>query len=504
MTEADILAAMDRDAELDRLIEAGVPEEREPFQPKVKPPKAKPVPARIGRYDEPLTPSEAALAKSLLADVQKDEVKLTPAEQLAEAEEAFNRGVKDCELNEEDMTIQIAKIEELKLLVENTPTDQEKKAGDNILKRGKVLKFLVQQAQRNHMGDEGVIKILMASIAATNSAKSRGIFPDINGPPGGGKSDAALATIHLVPKDWKSITSISAKALYYDDTMQDGMVVYSDDIEYSKELTATLKRSKGDFQHKQMHTVVNTVDGARVTEKKEMPCRIAWWLSSVESAADDQLKDRDYALDIDDTPKHAQEVTDFINTQRGSEDIPYDVDWRIRTARYIISQIKEHEIFKVKADFAKYVTWHLVKDHRSQNKFWDLVDAITILNYQQRQIDERGWLHATKEDFEEAKACFVVRRISHETKLTDAQVKLIQKVAALEGKEGATQGMLVDELKKSQQAVSKALTSILATPYLTCEKGAFGEKHYHTTGLGLKCAYSNAKEIVTLQNEVAA
>ena len=388
--------------------------------------------------------------------------------------------------------------------IESPPAEIEIKTGNNILKRGKVLKFLVQQAQRNHYGDEGVLKILMASIVATNSAKSKGIFPDINGPPGGGKSDAALAAIFLVSDKWKSITSISSKALFYDDEMVDGMVIYSDDIEYSRELTATLKRSKGDFQHRQMHTVVNSVDGERKAEHKEMPCRIAWWLSSVESAADDQLKDRDYALDIDESAEHAEHVTDFINTSRASSAIPGNADWRIKVARYIIDQIKDHEIFRVKVDFATRVDWSLKKDHRSQNKFWDLVDAFTILNYQQRTTDEDGWLHATKEDFEEAKTCFLIRKMSHTTKLTNAQIALIQKVAALECEEGVTQAALADELHKSQQAVSLTLKSILGTPYITYERGAFGENKYHTTKVGLDYAYSSVKEIVVLREDVAA
>jgi len=82
-------------------------------------------------------------------------------------------------LEKEKVRANIPKLEaEIKALEEeiNNPPPSEKaiKVGNNILRRGKVLKFLVQQAQRNHKGDEGVIKILIASIASTASAKSKG------------------------------------------------------------------------------------------------------------------------------------------------------------------------------------------------------------------------------------------------------------------------------------------------------------------------------------------
>ena len=466
----------------------------------IKKPREKAAYETPNRYGDEIGESEPTTAPP-------EEEDITPEERLRRLSIWLNaaRTSKNKNITPDMISEVEERIAELEELINNPPPAEiVVKAGNNILKQGKVLKFLVQQAQRNHFGDEGVLKILLASIAATNSAKSRGIFPDINGPPGGGKSDAALAAIFLVADKWKSITSISSKALFYDDEMKDGMIIYSDDIEYSRELTATLKRSKGDFQHRQMHTVVNSVDGERKAEHKEMPCRIAWWLSSVESAADDQLKDRDYALDIGESAEHAEHVTDFINASRASSVVPGNADWRIGVARYIINQIKDHEIFRVKADFATRIEWSLKKDHRSQNKFWDLVDAFTILNYQQRVTDEDGWLHATKEDFEEAKTCFLIRKMSHTTKLTNAQITLIQKVAALEGVDGVTQAMLADELHRSQQAISLTMKSILGTPYITCEKGAFGENRYHTTKIGLDYAYSSVKEIVVLMEEAAA
>jgi hypothetical protein len=357
------------------------------------------------------------------------------------------------------------------------------------------LKFLVQQAHKNHKGDTGIIKTLIASIMSTCSRKSSGIQPDINGAKGGGKTDAAYSVVYLIPNKFKLMASLSAKTLYYHEDMLDGTILFSDDVEWSKELIHTAKMSQGSFQFRQTH---ETLDANREVQSMEMPCRLAWWVSAVESMADDQLKDRAYSLDIDSSDEHVSEVTKYIKHARTEKRVRFSDDFGIEVARAIITQIKEHELFKVVIDCADAATWHLKGDHRTQNKFWDLVEAFAILNYQRRVIDKEGWLHATREDFETAKAIFNKRKASHVTHLTNAQTKLIQTLIKIQGDQGATQAYLTDELRMSQQAVSKQLKAILAnTPYLM-ETFSEGEKHYHTTAMGLDVAYSPIGEMVTL------
>jgi len=157
-----------------------------------------------------------------------------------------------------------------------------------------------------------------------------------------------------------------------------------------------------------------------------MPARLAWWLSSVESVADDQLKDRQYSLDIDESPDHTEKVSEYLRLSRAQKVVRFSVDWRIEVARYIIDQIKSHEPFKVVIPCAKCADWRIKDDHRTQNKFWDLVEAFAILNFKQRYIDPDGWLHATVEDFNEAKTIFMRRKANHRTKLTDAQTKVVK------------------------------------------------------------------------------
>jgi hypothetical protein len=249
-------------------------------------------------------------------------------------------------------------------------SDKIKRAGENILRRGRVLKFLVRQAQRNHIGDTDVIKHFLASIASTNSATSSGIQPELNGPKGRGKTDGCRSVFHLIPLKWKLAASISAKSLYYYKDLPTGAIIFSDDVEWSTDLIATVKRSMGTFQEPQTHF---TLDKNRNPVPMTMPGRLAWWLSSVESVADDQLKDRQYSLDIDESSDHTEKVSEYLRLSRAQKLVRFSVDWRIEVARYIIDQIKSHEPFRVIIPCAEAADWKIRDDHRTQNKFWDLV-----------------------------------------------------------------------------------------------------------------------------------
>jgi hypothetical protein len=371
-----------------------------------------------------------------------------------------------------------------------------KRAAEVIMARGDVLKFLVNQAQKNHKGDTDIIKHLMASITSSCSLTSAGIQPELNGTKGHGKTDAVRAVVHLVPDRWKLAASISAKALYYYEDLLAGTIIFSDDVQWSEDLISTVKRSMGSFQEPQVHF---TLDKNREPLPQAMPPRLVWWLSSVESVADDQLKDRQFSLDIDEGKDHSVEVSDYLRVSRSKKCVRFSVDRGVETARAIIEKIKTHEPFNVVIDCAKFADWKIKEDHRTQNKFWDLVEAFAILRYEQRVMDDDGWLHATVEDFNEAKTIFMRRKTNHRTHLTNAQTKIVKSVIALQhASEGATQASIAEDLMISQQAVSKGLKAIVAnTRFLVHSPGVHGEEFYKCTVIGLEVVYGEG-DIVAL------
>lgn len=368
-----------------------------------------------------------------------------------------------------------------------------------IMEHGDVLKFLVRQAQRNHVGDTDVIKHLVASICSTNSSTSAGIQPELNGSKGYGKTDAVKAVFHLIPEKWKLAASISSKALYYHQGLPTGAIIFSDDIQWSDDLISTVKRSMGNFQVPQVHF---TLDKNRNPLPQTMPARLVWWLSSVESVADDQLKDRQYSLDIDEGSSHLGEVSDYLRISRSKKVVRFCVDWRIAVARQIIDNIKDHEVFKVVIDCAAAAEWKVKEDHRTQNKFWDLVEAFAILRYKQRFIDSEGWLHATVEDFDEAKTIFMRRKANHQTHLTNAQTKIVTSILGLQNEpDGATQARIAEDIGITYQAVQKALNAIEAnTRFVVHEAGVHGIKFYRCTVCGLEVVYNEGDIVILPEN----
>ena len=314
-----------------------------------------------------------------------------------------------------------------------------------------------------------------------------------------GKTDAVKAVFHLIPNQWKLAASVSAKSLYYHKGLLPGSIIFSDDVQWSEDLITTVKRSMGSFQEPQTHF---TLDTNRNPLPHTMPPRLVWWLSSVESVADDQLKDRQYCLDIDEGKDHAREVSDFLRVSRSQKRIRFSEDRGIEIAREIIAQIKEHEPFNVVIDCAEKADWKVKEDHRTQNKFWDLVEAFAILRFKQRYIDEEGWLHATKEDFDEAKAIFMRRKANHRTGLTNAQTKIVRSVIALQNEDdGATQARIAQDLGVSQPAVCNGLKAIEAnTRFIVHELGVHGEKFYKCTVAALEVVYGEG-DIVSLPED---
>ena len=341
-----------------------------------------------------------------------------------------------------------------------------------------------------------MIKHLLASIACINSVISAGIQPELNGEKGHGKTDAVKAVFHLIPEKFKLAASVSAKSLYYHQGLLAGSIIFSDDVQWSEDLISTVKRSMGSFQEPQTHF---TLDANRNPLPHTLPPRLVWWLSSVESVADDQLKDRQYSLDIDEGKDHSRDVSDFLKNSRAEKKVRFSVDPRIEIAREIVSQIKTHEPFKVVIDCAKAADWKIKEDHRTQNKFWDLVEAFAILRFKQRHIDEDGWLHATKEDFEEARTIFMRRKANHRTGLTNAQTRIVKSVITLQNEpDGATQARIAEDLGITQPAVSKGLKAIEAnTRFIVHWPGVHGETFYKCTVAGLEVVYGEG-DIVTL------
>lgn len=354
------------------------------------------------------------------------------------------------------------------------PTIKEKALA--IAERGSPYNFLIWQAQRNHLGDIPYQKVLIASVASTASLTSNGIQPGSTGDKGSGKSDACAAAYHLVPMDRRLDGSLSPMSLFYlqeTGRLQAGMVLFSDDVEYEP-IIPIYKRSTARFQQGLTHY---TVSGGKNREGIELhiPPRLSWWLTSVESVANEQANDRQSPISTDTSMAHKKMVSKEIGSRRARKELRLVEDEGILVSRAIIADIFDNGPFKVLIPHAEKAEWLKYSDFRGQEQFWDLVDALAILRWRQRTIDSEGWLVAADEDLIEAKDILTAHKVANLSDLTPAEVQL---VGVLTSEFGHTQKDLTEALGIAQNTVSELLKSIIAKSPIITEDIIQGKKVY--------------------------
>ena len=359
--------------------------------------------------------------------------------------------------------------------LQETPEDIKEKA-QAIAERGDPFKFLIWQAQRNHLGDIDYQKVLIASIASAASQTSNGIQPGGNGDKGSGKSDACAATYHLVPMDRRLDGSLSPMSLFYlqeMDRLRSGMILFSDDVEYEP-IIPIYKRSTARFQQGITHF---SVTGGKTREAIELkiPPRMVWWLTAVESVANEQAFDRQYPISTDSSPTHKQRVSREIADRRARKELRLAEDEGIEVARQIIADIFDNGPFKVLVPQSAKSEWLKVADFRGQEQFWDLVDALVILRWRQHQREADGWLVAEDKDLIEAKGILTGHKVAHFADLTEAEAKL---VGVMSSGRSMTQKELTEALGIAQCTLSIRLATIMAKSAIITEDYELGKKIY--------------------------
>jgi len=375
------------------------------------------------------------------------------------------------------------------------PTIKEKALA--IATRGDPLKYLIWQAQRNHLGDIDYQKVLLLSIASAASETSHGIQPGGNGEKGSGKSDACDATYHLIPEDRRLDGSLSPMSLFYlqeTGQLKPGMVLFSDDVEYGP-IIPIYKRSTGKFQNASNHY---TVSGGkdRKSLKLTIPPRVVWWLTSVESVANEQAFDRQYPISTDSSPEHKKRVAREIADRRARPEKRFAEDEGVEVARAIIADMMDNGPFKATIPQAERAEWLKISDFRGQEQFWDLVDALVVTRWRQHRRDSNGWLIAEDRDLIEAKDLMMAHKVAHYADLTEAEVKV---VGVLSDGMPRTQKELTEALGVAQNTISERLKSILSKSSIITEDQEQGRKVYRLNpNADLNASYWQGVDLIDL------
>lgn len=298
-----------------------------------------------------------------------------------------------------------------------------KAAATELIKYGDPVDYIIKVYNRLHVGDTAIGKVLLLSIACQSVLNSEGIQPKLSGSSGKGKTHAAKAMLHLIPDvGYKIEGSLSAKSLFYQLDLKAGTVVFSDDVRINDDLEDTLKRSMTNFQQKTTHMTV--IKGKPKT--LEIPERIAWWLTSVENPFGDELLNRLFGLDVDDSVDQDSAVTKQQLNQAKYGDVAFPEDENdIRICRAIIHTVKG-KLFKVYIPYAERIVWNGSSDRRNLPRFLDLIRAFAAMRFMQRHEFLDNEILADIKDYEDAKALYEQGKTGLTTKLTEAELRLVK------------------------------------------------------------------------------
>jgi hypothetical protein len=292
----------------------------------------------------------------------------------------------------------------------------------DVMQYGDPEKFIMKQFSKLHISDIAIGKVLLLSVINTCIFNTEGLQPKLSGESGKGKTHCVKSMFHLMYNaPYKMEGSLSAKSLFYKSDMVDGTVVFSDDIKMTEELESTLKMAMSNYQQNTIH---NTLVKQEYVQKK-LPKRICWLLTSVESNFSNELVNRLYDQNVDESENMDSKVYDNIFERAESGALAFPENYEIKICRTIIHIIKR-KLFTVKIPFASKLKWKAKGDRRNPSRFVALIMGYAVLNYLHRESDGDGSIVADIQDYIKAKALYEEGKENQMTKLSKAELRLVK------------------------------------------------------------------------------
>lgn len=304
---------------------------------------------------------------------------------------------------------------------------------NEILNKYDAFEFILNTWSKLHAGDKNIGENLLCSVVCTQITNAKlGLHQKPSGEYGSGKSDAMINMVRLLPAH-KCITgSMSSKALFYDDGLRTGTIIYTDDARLSEDIITTLRAITSDFQEPAIHmTLTRTKDGKMVTDKKTIPPRITLWMSSVGSMQDQQLESRFCFGDTDESADQDDRVNSK-QKERVTSTYSFNEDPDVLTCRCIFDIIFK-DTYKVYAPLFEAVEWNNKEHRRNFEKFMDLLQSVTLFNFRQRE-KAHGGIVANLDDYSRALKIYMGSAAKNATNLTGRELKVIEEIQRSPGK----------------------------------------------------------------------
>src|SRR5664280_2301917 len=129
--------------------------------------------------------------------------------------------------------------------------------------------------------------------------------------------------------------SISSKVMFYDKSILPGTIVYTDDAKIEGDIVTTLRAATSDYQEETIH---RTLDGDRKVLTFTIPKRVTFWMSMVNSIPDEQLQNRFFFGDTDESSVQDDNVNAH-QIKRITEPYSIEQDIDVLTCRCIFDII---------------------------------------------------------------------------------------------------------------------------------------------------------------------
>jgi hypothetical protein len=223
---------------------------------------------------------------------------------------------------------------------------------------------------------------------------------------------------------WKfRATTFTPKVLYYMPDLMPGTIIYTDDIDLSDNngVIPTIKKMTADFENP---TVIDTViDGKAAT--RSIPERMEVWLSSVDAITDVQLGTRFIISSTESGSEHDHEVN---HKQKGRclGAVPEDSNEKVLICRCMLEYICNN-LYNVFSAYGFVSDWSEESEKRNQEKFLDVLLAVTVFNYRQRETVREN-LIGTLDDWKRAVSIYSPVAQNNSSMLTDEEILLLYSV----------------------------------------------------------------------------
>jgi hypothetical protein len=327
-------------------------------------------------------------------------------------------------------------------------------AANELLDNGVALDFIITMWNKRHVGDWALGACCAASVGATCITNTAGLHMKPSGDSGKGKSDALKTFVHLLPENMVIEGSLSGKAAFYDDDLTAGTVIFSDDTNLNDGIIDTVKKSTTNYQKSTWH---NTVTKELKLAKREIPARVAWWFTSVDSFEDEQAANRFLCVDVDGGTEQDQKVYDKQIDLELAGVTGETVTDMILTCRAIYDILRQ-ENYKIVVPFARALIWNNLNNRRNIDMFKDIIKSVALYSIRNREKINDTYIADIK-DYEIALKIYRQISDTNTTNLSGVELEIMRFIQGKTFKAGqgsttstlggATTKEIADHIKKS-------------------------------------------------------